>query len=214
MKNNIPELDRDMAGTHLNLTAEPDAGFNRVLIFHQVMGLPVAEKLLVSIPVSGRLLRGKLLVEEVLETLHAMGLRLDESLQVVHVEGWVYDPVETLDGLADIKVIVNGTAVAFGLPMEDADDEVFCSNMSKLDESGNPVRNVCQESEPCHLAILNLDCEHLLDPTKPVGKLLKPAKYVPANITRVIAESAIAQNNQNEVLDWIEFVNTRKGNAA
>lgn len=124
---------------------------------------------------------------------------------VAHIEGSQYDPIETADGLAALKVIANGTAIAFGIPMPEVDWEVFCSNMSKLDDSWNPIINQCKyyggDKQPALVAYgeravahdMQLcknrertnNCEdpaHLIDPNQPVGKLLKPANYIPANI--------------------------------
>lgn len=49
---------------------------------------------------------------------------------------------EIADALCDIMYVVIGTAIEFGLQdkFEDLFDEVHRSNMSKLDENGNPVK--------------------------------------------------------------------------
>lgn len=173
--------------------------FNRTRDFHIAMGLKVRPHIpgTPAIPsVSERILRGRLLLEEAIETImDGLGLQATIDGTIIdlrHVElseseTRAYDPVETLDGLADVKVIANGTAVAFGLPMDEADIEVFESNMSKLDENGEPVINRCEwdtDGEGCHHESEE-QCE-LIDPTKPVGKLLKSARYRPANIRRVL----------------------------
>lgn len=44
-----------------------------------------------------------------------------------------------LKELADLRYVVEGCAVAFGLPFEEAFEEVHRSNMSKLDENGKPL---------------------------------------------------------------------------
>ena len=41
------------------------------------------------------------------------------------------DEVEVLDALADLEYVTVGTAVTFGLPLEEAFDEVHRSNMTK-----------------------------------------------------------------------------------
>lgn len=41
--------------------------------------------------------------------------------------------------LADILYVVYGTAVTFGLPLQEVFEEVHRSNMSKLDENGKPI---------------------------------------------------------------------------
>lgn len=44
-----------------------------------------------------------------------------------------------LKELADLRYVVEGAAVTFGLPIDDAYEEVHRSNMSKLGEDGKPV---------------------------------------------------------------------------
>lgn len=151
--------------------------------FHGVVGLPVNTVPMIP-PVSVRLRRGMLLLEEVLETFEAMGLELvvdgvrmsqgHESLTLEHVEGSRYDVVETADGLSDINVIVAGTAVEFGIPLHVTDYEVYSSNLTKVLPDGttiiNGVTEGYREGEPGH------------QPSRPEGKILKPDNFVPANI--------------------------------
>lgn len=49
------------------------------------------------------------------------------------------DLVETADALADILYVVYGTAAAFGIGIDEVFSEVHDSNMSKLDENGQPI---------------------------------------------------------------------------
>lgn len=49
------------------------------------------------------------------------------------------DPVETADALADMCFVIMGMALTYGLPLDEVLDEVYRSNMSKLDEHGNPI---------------------------------------------------------------------------
>jgi predicted HAD superfamily Cof-like phosphohydrolase len=72
------------------------------------------------------MLRKKLLEEEVRELSTAMVGK---------------DSVECLDGITDCMYILIGTAHELGLAkyLEAAFDEVHRSNMSKLDEEGNPI---------------------------------------------------------------------------
>lgn len=168
--------------------------------FHDAMGLPNRSNWNYQPTVDERLLRGKLLLEEVLETLTAMGLTLCidgamanqafVEITVAHVEGARYDPIETADGLGDIKVICNGTAAQFGIPQEDVDLEIWASNMTKLDADGQPIVNRCKicAPEPCD-GNMHSEEMNLIDPTQPVGKILKPETYVPANIARLFYES-------------------------
>ena len=49
------------------------------------------------------------------------------------------DIVEISDALGDMLYIIYGTAVSYGIPLEDIFDEIHNSNMSKLDENGKPI---------------------------------------------------------------------------
>ena len=175
--------------------------FQRVEQFHVNMQLPYHYEP-VTPTIEQRLLRGRLMLEEFIEFLEdGLGLKLEipvlvdgevkrigidgTELKVYHREGDRYDPVATLDGICDMKVIADGTGVAFGLPVDQGDWEVFCSNMSKLDSEGNPIIN-----------------DGVLRPDLPVGKLLKSDNYVPANLVRVIVE-AQPDDKQTATLNWL-----------
>jgi hypothetical protein len=164
-------------------------GFQRAKVFHEQFGLPVNEPGYQPTE-ADRLLRGKLMLEEVLEFLNkglglcllVDGIRFSDAHEVLDLAvSGSYDPVETLDGIADIKVIANGTGVVMGLPVEDADWEVFCSNMSKLDENGSPIVN---GETPGYCACDMPGGGYRAD--LPVGKVLKSDSYVPANIAGLI----------------------------
>lgn len=181
-----------------------ESGFERARRFHVAMGIAARDH------VHGepyeptedeRILRAKLLFEETMETIRdGLGIQItvgrdDVPLIAPYVDFEVfapYDPVETLDGLADVKVIANGTAVFFGLPMLAADKAVYDSNMSKLDENGKPTingitpgyRDLATRVEQDDNAYA-LD-EEGFDPTKPIGKVLKGALYEPAFIGALI----------------------------
>ena len=44
-----------------------------------------------------------------------------------------------LKELCDLQYVLSGMAVALGLPVQEAFNRVHASNMSKLDEDGNPI---------------------------------------------------------------------------
>lgn len=178
------------------------SGFERVTNFHEAFGLPVNGPGYVP-TIEERLLRGRLMLEEVLEhLLTGLGLTLvwhDEAepdqeyyvnaemlkngsvkLMLEH-EGAPYNPVETLDGLCDVKVIANGTGVAFGLPVPDADRLVYEANMAKLGPDGRPIINGVTpgyEGHPDNPELADSGFRHDL----PIGKVLKPAGWQPADI--------------------------------
>lgn len=49
------------------------------------------------------------------------------------------DIVEVADALADLVYVIAGTAVSYGIPLEEVFNEVHSSNMSKLGEDGKPI---------------------------------------------------------------------------
>ena len=90
--------------------------FTDVLDFHRAFGQRIGEK--PEFPDDEeRKLRVKLLREEFLEYLDG------ESFN---------DLVEVADALADIIYIACGTAVSYGIPLDDVFAEVHRSNMAKL----------------------------------------------------------------------------------
>ena len=51
------------------------------------------------------------------------------------------DIVEVADALTDILYVTYGAGHALGINLDNCFDEVQNSNMSKLDENGNPIKN-------------------------------------------------------------------------
>ena len=177
------------------------SSFYMTRIFHEAMGLPVHDKPREP-TVEERILRAKLLFEETMETIEkGLGIRVSTNIPrddhytdlcitmnpQFRVDG-PYDPVETLDGLADVKVIANGTAVQFGLPMEAADREVFNSNMSKLDDTGRPIVNECiiGLEDADHDCEADADVCVFRDPSQPAGKRLKGPNFRKPDIAGLI----------------------------
>lgn len=100
-----------------------------------------------------RRLRAKLVMEEALELAEALGVAFafddlteprvidPKSLRTADA-GTGYDIVETLDALADLSVVVKGSGVHLGLPVDETLlTEVAPSNMSKMGADGNPIYN-------------------------------------------------------------------------
>lgn len=77
-----------------------------------------------------RALRAHLILEECGETMRGMG-DLDE--------------IKLLDGLGDLDYVVNGTAAAFGLPLDAAFDEIHKSNMTKRRQDDDPDAARCRQ---------------------------------------------------------------------
>lgn len=100
-----------------------------------------------------RLLRGALVIEEALELLKALGLNFAIGKNSVPQE--ITDPkdfalainpdveidlVETADAVSDIIVVTKGTALTFGIPVDNLTiDEVMPSNMSKAGPDKKPI---------------------------------------------------------------------------
>lgn len=181
-------------------------GIEKAEAFHLRVGLPVRRDWSRTPPVEERILRAKLLLEEVVETIAAMGLAItskdmvgwhSDKFGIVHREGVLYDPIEVADGLADVKVIANGTALCFGIPQDEVDYEVWASNMTKVGADGKAIVNQCNVIG-CMSGKDGLCApSHLIDPAQPVGKVLKPETYVPANIARLYVEQTIKQENES-----------------
>ncbi len=66
-----------------------------------------------------------------------------------------------MDALADLLVVVYGSAVSYGVDLQEVFDEVHSSNMSKLGADGKPIM-------------------------REDGKVLKGPDYFPPNIARII----------------------------
>jgi len=114
-----------------------------------------------------RLLRARLILEECLETIEALGVALVDvpdrlDLKVVSEP----DVVEVMDGIADICVVANGTAIAFGVDMAPIQKMVDESNLDKF-------RGDAHE-----------------DPE--TGKWIKPSDWEPPNIGNEIASQFLA----------------------
>ena len=115
--------------------------------FHIAFGQRVGEK--PELPDSKeRTLRMKLLAEEMYEDTAAENDN---------------DIVEIADALADIIYIACGTAVAYGIPLDDVFEEVHASNMAKLVD-GKPIY-------------------------REDGKVLKPEGWKPPDIESVLKRS-------------------------
>lgn len=97
------------------------------------------------------------------DALRVLRKRLLEEEFHEYLEGEANnDLVEIADALGDILYIAYGTAVAYGLPLDEIFDEIHRSNMSKLDpDTGLPIY-------------------------REDGKVLKGKAYSPPDIKRII----------------------------
>lgn len=118
-----------------------------VLEFHQAYGLPVSFDP-TSVPGPElRVLRVRLLAEELAELARATGVELwvnsragdgHDVIATVDPLG-AYDPIEAADAVADIKYLADGTNVAYGFDGTAVMTEVHRSNMSKLGPDRKPI---------------------------------------------------------------------------
>lgn len=113
-----------------------------------------------------RILRAKLILEEALETIEGLGVRIDAQDNCgVSVEDLDFVPVgefsfeKTIDGCCDLKVVATGTLSAMGIPDEVFQQEVDNNNLMKV--SGKITRDAN-------------------------GKILKPAGYTPPKIREIL----------------------------
>ncbi len=122
-----------------------------------------------------RVLRAKLIMEECLETIWALGVEievtdyLDEELNIfldknnkltIHPLSEDYvNLIEIADGCADIKVVTTGTLSAFGIPDEVLQDLVDLNNLDKFGP-GHMIRED--------------------------GKLIKPPNHTPPKIKELL----------------------------
>ena len=94
-----------------------------VIKFRKAFELPIHEKP-TMLKESEFLLHWKLIQEELGE--------LDEAISENDIQ-------EVFDALVDLKYVITGMGVHMGLPMDEGWAEVQRSNMSKLDENGEPL---------------------------------------------------------------------------
>lgn len=102
---------------------KPSAPSDMVREFHDTFGHPVADAP-GPIPDDRAWLRYDLIAEE-----------LGELFQAI-TDG---DMVEIADALTDLKYVVEGASLEWGIPLDDCLSEVHASNMSKLGEDGKPI---------------------------------------------------------------------------
>lgn len=91
---------------------------------------------------------------------------IKEEYKELHDEWWPHEDNKRDKGriakeLADLVYVVYGAAVNIGIDLDTAVEEVHNSNMSKLDDNGNPIYNSN-------------------------GKVLKGPNYKPPNMERAL----------------------------
>lgn len=115
----------------------PTPHYQRVKDFMQKVGQDTPEGAVIP-DAKIRILRAKLILEEALETVEALGVTVHHSGHQITEEGLEYaapNPVdlkEVVDGCADISVVTIGTLIAFGVDDEPVLEEVDASNLRKF----------------------------------------------------------------------------------
>lgn len=124
------------------------------------------------------LLRGKLMLEELLEVFDELGLEIGfaENLQLIVLHQpkaatFKINKAKVAKELADLLYVTYGSGDTMDIPMDEVYREVHRSNMSKLGADGKPVY-------------------------REDGKVLKGSQYEPANIDRVLQEYESRRNSQ------------------
>ena len=126
----------------------PTPHYQRVKEFMQKVGQDTPDSLTTP-EARVRILRAKLILEEALETVEALGVgvRLEtgddavaelttpDSRLAFHINGKV-DLEGVVDGCADISVVTIGTLIAFGIDDEPVLEEVDRANLRKFGPGG------------------------------------------------------------------------------
>jgi predicted HAD superfamily Cof-like phosphohydrolase len=115
--------------------------------FHEAFDHPIEITPTVP-PIELRVLRVRLLLEELLEFADAAGVDVAVwksngthcSACTTNPDSIECDLVECADALGDIRYVVDGSNLVFGFPGEAILSEIHRSNMSKLGEDGKPVK--------------------------------------------------------------------------
>jgi len=153
------DSSNDWMGKALSLEAQKDllskeiellsiSNLDKVKKFHEAFNMKVSPTNKPDITDSDALLRMRLIDEEYKEVIEAIELR---------------DPYKIAKELADLLYVVYGTAVSFGIDLDEVFDIVHRSNMTKLGEDGKPIY-------------------------REDGKILKSDSYVPADLSDIFED--------------------------
>jgi len=168
----------------------------KVKEFMTVFGQDCPQKPIVP-DLQTRILRVKLLLEEVLELTEASGLKIVDSfgfefskklltdkdgIQIVENPDIKPDLVEVADAIADISYVNYGAALAYGIDIEPVEEEVHRSNMTKLF-----TKEETFELNPTFYTVKSVKISekgYLVKNND--GKVQKSPSYTPANIKSII----------------------------
>lgn len=122
--------------------------FTKVLEFHRTYNLPIgAMPSTANLDTDRVFLRDGFYIEEFTELMEAQGFAPDavhliqkawEQAKLIGITG-PPDIVGIADAIGDIGYFNEGTAIEYGIDLDDVFTEVHASNMSKLGEDGKPI---------------------------------------------------------------------------
>lgn len=122
-------------------------------------------------------------------------IKMDESERVELVDAVGSNNLaEVLDAVLDSIYVKLNFLIKLGYSSQVltlAMEEIHASNMTKTDEEGNPLINRCKHPS-CDITLATGDpyaCQepfHLISHQEPVGKVLKGANYVRADLSHLI----------------------------
>lgn len=154
--------------------------------FYEAFGEPIPEEGPASldpsvIPEARVHLKMKLIAEEFIELVEAVygnaaGAVLTEAWKEAEkLDDGTRDVVGAADALGDLQVVENGFAIEARIPTDAVLAEVHLSNLSKLDENGEPIR-----SDGVTPAVFD-------GQVKPFGKLLKGPNFFEPDLEAIMA---------------------------
>lgn len=120
--------------------------YERVENFHRLAGQPRPVHIIIP-EEERRILRAKLILEEAIETIEALGIDIwiepyyDEPMDV-EMKNIVFEPSTTrkpdieeiIDGCCDIIYVTTGTLIEMGVPDKPFQEEIDENNLSKFDD--------------------------------------------------------------------------------
>lgn len=160
-----------------------------------------------------RLLRAKLILEEAVETIHALGFDIEGDIDpdynltdmiIPHTLGC--DIKEVIDGCCDIAVVTTGTLSAFGIADVIPQKEVDHSNLAKFTNTTCPkckeqLQIFAEGTKNPLWTCLNSSCdyhapaEQLGGYRREDGKWIKPVNWQPPNWDRILKEQGHTSDN-------------------
>lgn len=127
-------------------------------------------------------LKMNLIIEEATELVEAVYGKKSSDIMI---EAWEKakkedehnrDIIEAADATGDLRYVIEGFDIETGIPSEQIFNEIHNSNLSKLDEQGNPI--ISDGKTPSEYD----------GKIKPKGKILKSKNFYDPNIKKIIEE--------------------------